>query len=87
MGLKSRKLLLLHLFGHFEYLVVPFGITNAPSTFQIVMNMLFYHHPFVSVYLDDILVFYSTTEERTDHLRQVRTILGDNNLDAKLAKC
>jgi hypothetical protein len=44
-------------FGHYEYLVVPFGLTNAPSTFQTLMNNLFGHLPFVSVYLDDILIF------------------------------
>jgi len=57
--------------GHFEYLVVPFGLTNAPSTFQTLMNSLLRHLAFVSVYLDDILIFSKTRNEHADHLRQV----------------
>jgi len=74
-------------FGHYEYLVVPFGLTNAPSTFQTLMNNLFGHLPFVSVYLDDILIFSRNAKEHAEHLRQVLKTLRDNKLHAKLAKC
>jgi hypothetical protein len=73
--------------GHYEYLVVPFGLTNAPATFQTLMNNLFGHLKFVSVYLDDILVFSKNTEEHREHLRIVFNILKENTLHAKVGKC
>jgi len=74
-------------FGHFEYLVVPFGLTNAPATFQTLMNSLLGHLHFVSVYLDDILIFSKSRSEHEDHLRQVLNILRENKLHAKISKC
>lgn len=73
--------------GHFEYLVVPFGLSNAPSTFQTLMNSLLGPLPFVSVYLDDILIFSQTKEEHTEHLRKVLRILSEHKLHAKSSKC
>lgn len=62
-------------FGHYEFLVIPFGLTNVTIIFQSVMNKLFrpYLRKFVLVFFDDILV-YSTTW--TEHLQQVNTVLG-----------
>jgi len=57
--------------GHFEFLVMPFGLCNAPATFQREMNTLFGHLPFVKVYLDDILVASKTAEEHQRHLDEV----------------
>ena len=74
-------------FEHFEYLVVPFGLTNAPSTFQTLMNSLLGHLPFVCVYLDDILIFSKDEKQHLEHLRQVLSILRQNTLFAKLGKC
>jgi hypothetical protein len=58
--------------GLYEYLVLPFGITNAPACFRREMNGLFGHLPFVSVYMDDILVFNSSMAEHTAHLTGIR---------------
>jgi len=74
-------------FEHFEYLVVPFGLTNAPSTFQTLMNSLLGHLPFVCVYLADILIFSKDEKQHLEHLRQVLSILRQNTLIAKLGKC
>ena len=61
-------------FGHYEFKVLPMGISNAPSTFQAVMNNLFadyIHQKFVMIYLDDILIMSSSPEEHAHHLTLV----------------
>lgn len=76
-------------FGHYQFKVLSFGLTNAPATFQGVMNKIFerYLGKFVLVYLDDILVFSKNQEEHLEHLRKVFDILRKNKLYAKLTKC
>ena len=75
-------------FGHYEFRVLSFGLTNAPATFQAVMNRLFGHlHQFCVVYLDDILIFSKTPEEHEQHLSAVLQILEREGLYAKLKKC
>ena len=76
-------------FGHYQFKVMCFGLSNAPGTFQKVMNRLFSKqlHKYVVIYLDDILVFSKTPEEHVQHLREVLSILRDNRLYAKLSKC
>jgi Reverse transcriptase (RNA-dependent DNA polymerase) len=75
--------------GLFEWRVLPFGLTNAPATFQTAMNAIFapYLHKFVLVYLDDILIFSKSAEEHREHLRKVLDLLRENKLYANLKKC
>jgi hypothetical protein len=75
--------------GHYQFKVLCFGLTNAPATFQSVMNNIFrkYLGKFVLVYIDDILVFSQTPEQHVEHLKLVLRLLRDNHLYAKMSKC
>ena len=73
--------------GHYEFLVLPFGLSNAPATFQSVMNRIFQDLDFVIVYLDDILIFSRTLDEHKHHVKIVLDILRREHLIAKLPKC
>jgi len=76
-------------YGHYEFLVLPFGLTNAPATFMHLMQSIFGPHldSFVIVFLDDILIFSKTKQEHERHLRMVLDLLRKNQLYAKLSKC
>jgi len=67
-------------YDHYEYLVMPFVVTNAPSVFMDYMNKIFhpYLDSFVVVFIDDILVYSKTREEHEEHLRVVLQTLKDN---------
>jgi hypothetical protein len=71
--------------GLFEWLVMPFGLCNAPTTFMRVMNDVFipFIDDFVIVYLDEILVFSGTWDEHVRHVNQVLDTLQRENLYAK----
>lgn len=76
-------------FGHYEFKVLPFGLTSAPATFMRLMNdtLMPYLDQFVIVYLDDICVFSKTPEEHLDHVRKVLNLLRKEKLIGKLSKC
>ncbi|TIA92768.1 hypothetical protein E3P96_04171, partial [Wallemia ichthyophaga] len=76
-------------YGHYEFMVMPFGLCNAPSSFQYLMNSIFqeYLDDFVVVYLDDIMIYSRTEEDHLRHLKVVFDKLRDNKLYAKLKKC
>jgi hypothetical protein len=76
-------------YGHYEFTVVPFGLSNAPVVFMCLMNGVFrdYLDKFVIVFLDDILVYFKTKEEHEEHLRMVLQVLREHHLYAKLSKC
>jgi RNase H-like domain found in reverse transcriptase/Reverse transcriptase (RNA-dependent DNA polymerase) len=68
---------------------MPFGFSNAPSTFQGLMNEVFrdYVDQFILVYLDDVLIFSRSEEEHKQHVEMVLQRLRDERLFAKLSKC
>ena len=76
-------------YGHYEFLVMPFGLTNAPAVFMDLMNRVFrpYLDKFVIVFIDDILVYSSNSDDHKKHLRIVLQTMRDKQLYVKLSKC
>ncbi|XP_074335508.1 uncharacterized protein LOC141672725 [Apium graveolens] len=75
-------------YGHYEFLVMSFELTNAPTVFMDLMNRVFkdFLDKFVIVFIDDILVYSKSKEEHEEHLRVVLEILRKNKLFAKYNK-
>ena len=73
----------------YEFLVMPFGIKNAPATFQYLMYLVLgkFYGKFVFVYLDDIIIYLKTKEEHMQHLHEVLTEIRKAGLKIKPAKC
>ncbi|KAL0537094.1 hypothetical protein IC582_026064 [Cucumis melo] len=76
-------------YGHCEFIVMSFGLTNAPAVFMDLMNRVFrkFLDTFVIVFIDDILIYSKTEAEHEEHLRIVLQTLRDNKLYAKFSKC
>ena len=75
--------------GLYEFTVMPFDLTNAPASFQSIMNKVFaplLRH-YVLIFMDDILIHSATLEEHILHLQQVLEIIQDNQFYIKLSKC
>jgi hypothetical protein len=75
--------------GHYQFRVIPFGLTNAPATFHSIMNEVLetFLKKFVLVFLDDILIYSPTLELHMIHLQQVLELLRKNRLYMKMSKC
>ena len=76
-------------YGHYEFVVVPFGLTNAPTTFMCLMSSVFsrYLDKFFLLFLYDILIYSKNEEEHKEHLRFTLQLVGEHKLYAKLSKC
>ncbi|KAL0539892.1 hypothetical protein IC582_024113 [Cucumis melo] len=76
-------------YGHYEFIVMSFGLTNAPAVFMDLMNRVFkdFLDTFVIVFIDDILIYSKTEAEHEEHLHQVLETLRANRLYAKFSKC
>ena len=77
------------LYGHYEFLVISFGLTNAPAAFMHLMYSVFrpYLDSFIIVFIDDILVYFQSREDHEQHLRTVLQTLREKKLYAKFSKC
>ncbi|KAL4017964.1 hypothetical protein IC575_021549 [Cucumis melo] len=76
-------------YGHYEFVVMSFGLTNGPAVFMDLMNRVFkdFLDSFVIVFIDDILIYSKTEAEHEEHLHQVLETLRANKLYAKFSKC
>jgi hypothetical protein len=76
-------------YGLFEYLVMSFGLMNAPAHFMYLMNSVFIPEldKFVVVFIDDILIYSRSMEEHEEHLRTILKRLQEHQLYAKFSKC
>ncbi|NBJ65466.1 hypothetical protein D5266_09835, partial [bacterium c-19] len=76
-------------YGHYEFLVMSFGLTNAPAAFMDLMNRVFreFLDKFVIVFIDDILIYSRNEADHEEHLRIVLSTLRQQQLYAKLSKC
>lgn len=76
-------------YGHHEFVVLPFGLTNAPATFMCLMNSVFhwYLDKFVLIFIDDILIYSHNIKEHEEHLRLVLQTLREHQLYGKFSKC
>ena len=76
-------------YGHYEFLVMSFGLTNAPTAFMDLMNRVFrpYLDRFVIIFIDDILVYSRSELEHETHLGLVLQTLRQHRLYAKFNKC
>jgi hypothetical protein len=76
-------------YGLYEYTMMSFGLTNAPTYFMYLMNSIFFEEldVFVVIFIDDILIFSKTEEEHAEHIRIVLQKLRGHRLYAKFSKC
>ena len=76
-------------YGTYEFLIMPFGLTSAPSTYQRFINSILdpIKRPYLQVYLDDILIFSRNETEHLEHVQEVMRLLEENQLYVRLEKC
>ncbi|KAL0537499.1 hypothetical protein IC582_026477 [Cucumis melo] len=76
-------------YGHYEFIVMSFGLTNALAVFMDLMNRVFkdFLDTFVIVFIDDILIYSKTEAKHEEHLHQVLETLRANKMYVKFSKC
>lgn len=75
--------------GHFEYMVMPFGLTSTPSTFQALVNSVLkdFLRRFILIFFDDILIYSPTWSQHLQHICAVFQVLREHRIAIKQSKC
>jgi len=75
-------------FGHYEFTILPFGLTNAPGVFMSLMNGVFHEYldKFIQVFIDDILIYSRTAEDHDENLCLALQCLREHKLYGNLSK-
>jgi hypothetical protein len=74
--------------GHYEYTMMPFGLINAPSTFQRVMDRVLYEHrDFCRAYVDDVAIYSCSFDQHVQHMESVLRSIAEADLVINAAKC
>jgi hypothetical protein len=83
------KMTFITMYGLYEYTVMSFGLTNAPTFFMYLMNSVFmdYLDKFIVVFIDDVFIYSQNEEELKEHLKMVLQWLWEHQLYPKLSKC
>ena len=76
-------------YGHYEFVALPLGLTNAPTSFMCLMNSVLskYLDKFVVVFIDDILIYSKTKEEHDEHPHIILQVLREHKLYGNFSKC
>ncbi|KAC9475838.1 hypothetical protein E3N88_45765 [Mikania micrantha] len=76
-------------YRHYEFMVLPFGLTNVPAVFMDLMNRVYkpYLDKFVVGFIDDILIYSKNAKDHEEHLRKMLELIMSEKLYAKLSKC
>nr|GEW45513.1 hypothetical protein [Tanacetum cinerariifolium] len=76
-------------YGHYEFQVMPFRLTNAPAVFMDLMNRVCipYLDKFIIVFIDEILIYSKDEKEHEEHLKEILELLKEEKLYAKFSKC
>ena len=84
----TPKLTFITRYGHSDFLIISFGLRNAPATLMVLMNKVFkpYLDLFVIVFIDDILIYSRNKKDHASHLRIVLQTLRDKELYVKFSK-
>jgi hypothetical protein len=84
-----NKIVLRIIYGHYEFTIVPFGLSNYPTIFMFPMNEVLreYMYKFVIILIYDIPIYSRTEEENEQHLRMVLKAFRKHKLYSKLSKC
>ena len=76
-------------YSHYEFLIIPFGLTNTHVSFRCLMNSIlrYYQDKFVFFFIDDILIYSKNEQELKEHLTTLLQVLQEQQLYAKFSKC
>ena len=76
-------------YRNYEFVIMPFGLTNTITTFTCLMNNVLskYLDKFVAIFIDDILIYSKMKEEHDEHLQIILQVLREHKLYAKFSKC